>query len=211
MPPDSTNLAQAGCVELCNQDSIERKPGQWVTPFAHRDARSGGRCPDLEELFRSHLIGDVPVGYAAHRRSSEVYYKKARPSSSTSPALLHFRCCFAPVLRRGGGVGGGPLGGRFLNNRWWGVFPRWFCMQACIFYFPRLPFSRRVPGASVLAFATTDSPGPAPAFQPRPAAAVSPSRRRLRLVVFRCRPSSNAGSGAAAPDNRSSDASSTCS
>src|ERR1700693_6363036 len=76
MPPDPTNLAQAGRIELGNQDSIEREPGQWVTRFARREARPRGRCPDLEELFRSHLVGDVPVGYAARRRSSEDLIRK---------------------------------------------------------------------------------------------------------------------------------------
>ena len=62
---------------------------------------------------------------------------------------------------------------------------------------------------SAAAFVTVLAP-PTHAVRPRPAATTSPIRRRPPLAVFRCRPNSNADSGAAAPGSRSPGASSSC-
>ena len=62
MPPDRTIRAQAIGGELGLQHAVEDHPRQRISWLSLYQAGTGRARPDLEQLFGSHLVGNMPMG-----------------------------------------------------------------------------------------------------------------------------------------------------
>src|SRR5450755_2016485 len=113
VPPDLAPLAEIA-LELGLQDTVEDHSRQRIARLACDQVRPGGLRPDVKELFRRHLIGDVPVGHPARRSGCKHFVAEVHVFLELHPApvlgqlhvaSLHRERC-VPVLAIRGEEGG---------------------------------------------------------------------------------------------------------